>query len=223
MPPVVNNTDPEPGPAAPAISIPEVRDYQRINAELAVRLDEGHRRVRLVGAEGQRLLASGLLGRWDAVVEVEGQAGPEFAAGLDAPALTVVCRGPASDGAASGLRSGRVVIVGDAGPAVGYSQRGGHLIVCGDSGPRAGLNQAGGVLVLFGAAGPLAGERQSGGLLFASPDRLGAHAGRGRRGGRLVPLPPYAPLDGDALIALRLALFQVDPWIVESGRVVPRV
>ena len=60
------------GLKVPEVSIPEVRDYQRVNAELIAFLDKGHRRVRLVGAEGQRRLVSGLTGFWDAVVEVEG-------------------------------------------------------------------------------------------------------------------------------------------------------
>lgn len=226
MPPVVSDADPDHGPAAPLISVPEVRDYQRINAELVVRLDEGHRRVRLVGAEGQRLLAAGLTGAWEAVVEVEGQAGPEFAAGLDAPGLTVVCRGPASDGAASRLRSGRVVVCGDAGPLVGYAQRGGNILVNGDAGPRAGLNQGGGVLILRGRVGPLAGERQSAGFLFAHPDRLGPHSGRGRRGGRIVPLTPddapEEPPDSEAVIAYQLATSRVPAWVHDGNRVVDR-
>ena len=64
---------------------------QRVNAELARHLDEGARRVRLTGVEGQRLMAAGLAGPWDAVVELEGRAGPELAAAMDAPGLTVVC------------------------------------------------------------------------------------------------------------------------------------
>jgi glutamate synthase domain-containing protein 3 len=186
---------PDPDPALPALSIPEIRDYQRINAELVVRLDAGHRRVRLVGAEGQRLLVSGLSGGWDAVVEIEGYAGPELAAGLDAPRLTIVCRGPAADGAGSGLRAGNLVIEGDTGAAAGYAQRGGWIVVAGNAGPRAGLNQAGGVLVLLGVVGQLAGERQSGGLLFAATDLLGPHAGRGRRGGRFVAFSPSTEFD----------------------------
>jgi glutamate synthase domain-containing protein 3 len=174
----------------PVVPIPEIRDYQRINAELARLLDEGHARVRLAGAEGQRLLVSELAGSWQAVVEVEGRAGPELAAGLDAPALTVVCRGPAADGAARGLRAGRLMILGDVGVAVGYAQEGGLILVTGSAGARAGLNQRGGMLVVLGAVGRLAGDRQSGGLLFAFGDRIGPHAGRGARAGRFVRLTP---------------------------------
>ncbi len=60
----------------PVVSIPDIRDYQRINAELAQLLDAGHPRVLLAGAEGQRLLVAGLAGAWSATVEVEGRAGP---------------------------------------------------------------------------------------------------------------------------------------------------
>ncbi len=82
------------GLAPPSLSIPEIRDYQKINAELVALLDQGHRLVRLEGAEGQRLLASGLSGSWQAVVEIVGQTGPEVAADLDAPDLVIVARGP---------------------------------------------------------------------------------------------------------------------------------
>ncbi|MCA1686854.1 MAG: glutamate synthase [Planctomycetia bacterium] len=196
MPPAADAPDgPDPGPDVPTISIPDVRDYQRINAELLQRLDAGHPRVRLSGAEGQRLLVAGLSGDWRAVVEVEGQAGPELAAGLNAPRLTVVCRGSAADGAGSGLLGGRVFLVGDAGPAVGYAQRGGTIVVHGAAGPRAGLNQSGGLLFLLGAVGPLAGERQSGGTWFANPELLGPHARRGQRGGRFLAIDPDRDAD----------------------------
>lgn len=191
------------GAGGPSISIPEVRDYQRINAELVRHLDAGHGRVRLVGAEGQRLLAAGLAGAWEAVIEIEGFAGPELAAGTDAPGLSVVCRGPAADGAGSRLRNGRVMVLGDAGPAVGYAQSGGTIVVSGDAGPRAGLNQSGGVLVLLGSVGPLAGERQSGGYLFAFGHRLGAHAFRAQSGGRFILMPQADALDPDGCAVLR--------------------
>jgi methylamine---glutamate N-methyltransferase subunit B len=177
----------------PTISIPDVRDYQRINAELAQILDAGHPRVILRGAENQRLLLSGLTGQWSALIEVEGSAGPELAAGLNAPNLVIACRGPAADGAGSALRAGTLLIEKDGGPAVGYAQRGGVIVVCGASGPRAGLNQSGGVLVLLGPAGALTAERQSGGTLFVDPTTLGAHAGHGRRGGRIVALQVDSP------------------------------
>src|SRR4051794_17655581 len=98
------------GQPAPVLSIPEIREYPRINAELVLLLDAGQTHVRLVGAEGQRLLLHGLRGTWEALIEIEGQAGPELAADIDAPGLTIVCHGPAADGAARGLRSGRLLI-----------------------------------------------------------------------------------------------------------------
>ena len=192
-----------PGAEAPSLSIPDIRDYQRINAELIGHLNAGHRLVRLVGAEGQRLLVSGLSGSWDAVIEVEGFAGPELSAGMDAPGLSVVCRGPVADGAGSGLRNGRIMVLGDAGPAVGYAQRGGTIIVSGKTGPRAGLNQSGGVIVLLGEVGPLAGERQSGGHFFAFADRLGPHPSRGQYGGRFIPIQSAAVLDPDGAVVLQ--------------------
>jgi glutamate synthase domain-containing protein 3 len=170
----------------PVISIPDIRDYQKINAEIVALLDAGHHRVRLAGAEGQRLLGSGLRGAWNALVELEGSAGTELAAALDAPGLTIVCRGPADDGAGRGLRAGRVVILGAAGPAVGYAMEGGTIVVLGPVGPRAGLNQRGGRIVALGPVGPLAAERQAGGSFLVHEDRLGPHSGRGRRGGQII-------------------------------------
>jgi glutamate synthase domain-containing protein 3 len=198
------------------VSIPEVRDYQRINAELVQRLDQGQRYVRLAGAEGQRLLAAGLAGSWSAVVEVEGNAGPELAAELDAPGLTLVARGTSGDGAGARLRAGTLILLGETGVAVGYAQQGGTIVAARSAGHRAGLNQRGGILVVLGALGRLAGERQSGGRLFALAGKLGPHAGHGRRGGALVPLAHAAAddpsLQGDDAVILRDALRLVAAW-----------
>lgn len=190
----------------PTLPIPELRDYRRINAELIRLLDEGHPHVLLEGVEGQRLLLHGLTGPWTATVELDGRAGPELAAALDAPNLLVVCRGNAADGCGSGLRDGRLLVVGDAGDVAGYAQRGGTLVVAGKAGHRAGLNRSGGTLVLLGEAGRLAGERQSGGTLYARAEALGPHAGRDLLGGRFSPLSdPDEPL--------LAALSGLDPWI----------
>ncbi len=194
--------DDRPGLDVPVLSIPDIRDYQRINAELIQHLDAGHRVVRLVGAEGQRLLVSGLKGAWEAVVEIEGRAGPELAAGLNAPGLRVLCHGPAADGAGSGLIAGELQIESDAGPALGYAQKGGTILVRGSCGPRAGLNQSGGLLIVLGTVGPLAGERQSGGLFYARTRLPCLHASRGQTGGRFLAVDgqsPIGPKDRDVL------------------------
>jgi len=175
-------------PEAPSavLSIPEVRDYDRINAELSQRLDEGHAHVRVVGAEGQRLLLAGLVGGWSALVEIEGDVGPELAAGLDAPGVTVVARGRSADGAGARLRAGRLILLGDTGDVLGSGQQGGVILAAAGAGHRAGLNQCGGVLVVLGPLGRLAGERQTGGRMFVPAGQLGPHAGHGRRGGGLL-------------------------------------
>lgn len=195
------------GPDLVVLPVPEIRDYHAINAEIVAHLDAGRREIRLSGVRGQRLLASGLSGSWDAVIEVDGDAGPELAAGLDAPGLTVVGLGRAADGVASGMRAGRVLILGTVGIAFGYSQRGGLAIAAGDAGARAGLLQSGGDIVLRARAGRAAGERQSGGRLFLLDDRPVPHLGRGRRGGRLIQLPG----DGSAVVepADRHALLEI--------------
>ena len=126
-----------------------------------------------------------------------GDAGPELAAELDAPNLTVVCRGSAADGAGSGLRAGRLLVGGEAGPAIGYFQRGGLIVAAGDAGPRAGLNQLDGDLVLLKKSGALTGERQSGGRLVVRQGQIGPHLGHGRRAGRLIVLPAEQPLPAD--------------------------
>lgn len=182
----------------PVVSVPEIRDYTRINAELVRLLDAGHRRVRLIGAEGHRLLAFGLKGSWPARIEVEGHAGPELAAELDAPRLVVSLSGSAADGAGRGLKAGRLVIRGGAGPVAGYAQEGGSILIFGDAGPRAGLDQRGGWLVVGGSVDRLAGERQEGGRLVVA-GAVGPHSGTGRRGGRLVLLAVAGPDDLDAI------------------------
>jgi len=201
-------------PAAVVLSVPEIRDYRAINQELVRHLDQGCPSLRLTGALGQRLLVSELRGPWGAVIEIEGDAGPELAAGLDAPGLTVVCRGSVGDGAASGLNAGGVLVLGRAGPAFGYAQRGGLALVVGPAGARAGLGQLGGDLILLGGAGPMAGERQAGGRLFLRAE-LGPHAGRGRRGGRVLRIDtPMTPLseEGDRA-AWDAAWSAFGPWL----------
>ena len=210
--------DPEPGgePAPPTLSIPEIRDYQRINSELATLLDQGHPRIRLEGAEGQRLLVAGLVGPWRSVVEVEGRTGPELAAGLHAPGLVVVARGPTADGAGRGLRSGTVLILGEAGDATGCGQSGGLLIVDGPTGHRAGLGQSGGTLVVLGSTGRLPADRQTGGRFFVDLARLGPHPGRGRRGGRLIELPRLGGLTPDDAEAWREVTEAASRWLEPS-------
>ena len=177
--------------------VPELRDYQQINAELVRRLNLGERHVRLEGVDGQRLLVSRIAGAWKALIELDGNAGPELAAELDAPDLTVVCRASAADGAGRGLAAGRLLIGGQAGTAIGYFQRGGLIVAVGNVGPRAGLDQLGGDLVLLDKVARLAGERQSGGRLFFKQGRIGPHAGHGRRAGRLVALHAEQALASD--------------------------
>lgn len=178
--------------AGSPIVVPELRDYHQINAQLVQRLNLGQTYVRLESAAGQRLLASRLSGSWQAVIEIDGDAGPELAAELDAPGLLVVCRGNAADGAGSGLAAGQVLILGNSGVALGYFQKGGLIVVRGDTAPRAGLNQCGGDLVLLGRFGALAGERQSGGRLFLPADHTAPHGCYCARGGRAVRFPLQA-------------------------------
>ena len=62
--------------------------------------------------------------------------------------------------------------------------------------------QVGGRLVILGDHGRLLAERQSGGLVFARRSVGGPHAGRGRRGGRLVWLgdgDPPGTIDPDEM------------------------
>ena len=170
----------------PVVSVPEVRDYQRINAETLRMLEAGHELVRLTGVDGQRLLLAGLRGPWTATIVVEGDAGPELAAGLDAPGVLVVCRGSAADGAGRSLNGGVLFIAGGAGAAVGYRQSGGTILVAGSAGPRAGLERSGGLLWVLGSAERLAGERQSAGVLRLEGTTAPFHLGFGRTGGRIV-------------------------------------
>ncbi len=170
------------------IQVNEIREYPRVNAEVARALDDGADCVRLADVEGQRLLLAGLRGAWRACIEVLGDAGPELAAEMDAPGVTVVAHGNVADGAGRGLIAGELLIFGDAGEAVGYDQRGGAIVVNGRAGHRAGLGQKGGDLMLWNGAGRLAGDRQAGGRLFVCPDLAGPHLRHAASGGRHVPI-----------------------------------
>jgi len=186
---VGSDATPSPGPVGtPPIVVPELRDYQQINAELVRRLNLGQQHVRLEGVEGQRLLVFRIAGGWDAIIEIDGNAGPELAAELNAPGIIVVCRGSAADGAGRGLQAGKVLVLGKAGVALGYFQSGGLIVAASEAGARAGLCQGGGDLVLLGPCGPLTGERQSAGRLFLNRNLAGPNLSRGYRGGRLVSL-----------------------------------
>jgi glutamate synthase domain-containing protein 3 len=215
------------------LPVPEIRDYQRINAELVARLDQGQTFIRLSGVEGQRLLVAGLQGPWTALVEVEGDAGPELAAGLNAPGLTVVVTGSSADGTAAGLRAGRLICNGPAGDLLGARQEAGSVLALAGAGHRAGLAQSGGVLVVLGTVGRLAGERQSGGRFYAVGDQLGPYAGHGHRGGTLIRLTrppvlePGAAADPDLphedAEILRSSLAAAGTWIAHRRVSIPPV
>ena len=179
-------------PSTPTLSIPDIRDFDRINAELVALLDQGHRTIVLAGAERQRLLASRLVGPWSATIRIEGDCGPEVAAGNDAPGLTIVCQGNVDDGAGARLKAGRLVVLGNAGDALGITQAGGEIVVKGNAGHRAGLRQSGGLLVILGNVGRLASERRTGGVFLAWTHRLGPHANRGASGGEMGGIDPFA-------------------------------
>jgi glutamate synthase domain-containing protein 3 len=198
-------------PATPAVvPVNEIRDYHRINAEVAHALDRGAKLVRLTGVEGQRLLLAGLRGPWRATVEVSGDAGPELAAGLDAPGLLTIVRGSVADGAARSLVAGDILILGVAGDATSNRQAGGTVCCAGRAGNRSGLAMGGGLLLLRGGTGRLAGDRQEGGLIAVQGD-LGPFEGRGRRGGRLVR--PAEPCDAATTALIRDATRRFQPWL----------
>jgi glutamate synthase domain-containing protein 3 len=183
--PAVGDDSARDEPAA-SILVAELRDYHQVNAEISRLLNLGQRHIRLEAVAGQRLLAAGLAGPWRALIEVDGDSGPELAAGMKCPEITLVCRGAAADGAGEGLRAGTLIIMGTSGTAVAYVQEGGTIVACGDAGPRAGLGKKGGDLVLLGTVGSLAGERQSGGRLFYLTGQAGPHLGRAARGGQFI-------------------------------------
>ena len=186
-----------PEPPAPPIVVPELRDYQQINAELVRRLNLGERHVRLEGVAGQRLLVSRIAGAWRALIEVDGNAGPELAAELDAPDLTVVCRGERRrwrrprPGGWTALHRGRGRCGHRLFPAGRADRRGRRRRTEGRPGP------AWGRPCTSRQGWRLAGERQAGGRLFFKQGRIGPHAGHGRRAGRLIALPSEQPLAAD--------------------------
>ncbi len=201
------------GQVPPSLFVPEIRDYQKINAELVALLDQGHTIIRLEGAEGQRLLASGLSGSWSATIEVIGRTGPELAADLDAPGLVIVARGSTADGVGRGLAHGQIFVLGDTTDGAGYGQSGGILVIDGSTGHRAGLRQSGGSLVLLGSVGRLAADRQSGGQIFARASRLGPYSGRGRVDGRLLDLDQIDRFDFESISAWNRIVASATPWV----------
>lgn len=214
------NDDRRPAPPRPQpdarVPVAEIRDYTQINAHLVQALDRGARVVRLVGVDGQRLLAFRLQGPWNAVIEIDGQAGPELAAELNAPALQVVALQGAADGAGRALSAGRILLLGPAGDALGYGQSGGAILAARGAGARAGLAQNGGLLVIDGPIGPLAADRQSAGLFWSLRGPLGPHPARGRLGGRLLAHGFEAPSDAD-LATLRDLTRGIEPWLADPN------
>ena len=204
-----------PPDSVPILVVPEIRDYRRINEEIVALLNLGHSQIRLEGVEGQRLVASGLAGSWQATIEVEGRIGPEFGANLDAPGLRIIAVGDTLDGAGSGLRSGTILINGHAGSGLGYAQSGGLLVVGGDAGDRAGLTQSGGTVAVLGSVGRLAGDRQEGGFFFLGSGRTGPHASRGQRGGHLVAWS--VPLGPEESLAWQAVAAAAGPWFPRAA------
>jgi formylmethanofuran dehydrogenase subunit C len=164
------------------LSVPEVRDYARINAQVLRWLDSGRTRIELAGVANQRLLLAGLVGRWEARIDVRGDAGPELAAAMNAPNIVVTCFGSAADAAGRELAGGTVRILGDAADCSGYRLRGGSIFVAGSAGHRAGLEMTGGLIVVLEGAGRLCGHLQHGGRLIVK-GRTGPYPGTARDGG----------------------------------------
>ncbi len=215
MPPDAEAGSDRPEPDA-LVDVAEIRDYAQINAHLVQALDRGARVVRLTGVDGQRLLGFRLKGPWNAVIEVDGPAGPELAAEMDAPNLRVVALQNAADGAGRGLRAGRLLILGSVADGLGYSMLGGSILALGGAGARAGLRQQGGLLAISGPVGPLAAERQSGGTFWSLAGPIGNHPSRGRRGGRLLANGFDTP-DTPDRAQLRDATLGLEPWLPPEG------
>lgn len=211
--------DAEAGAARPnpdvSLSVAEIRDYAQINAYLAGALDRGAKVVRLSGVDGQRLLGFRLQGPWNAVIEVEGRAGPELAAEMDAPGLSVVALEGAADGAGRGLAAGRVVVLGPASDGLGYAMLGGSVLALSGAGARAGLRQNGGLIAIAGPVGPLAADRQSGGTFWALSGPVGGHPGRGRQAGRLIA-PGFDEANASDTQMLKGAGSGLGPWLPDG-------
>jgi glutamate synthase domain-containing protein 3 len=198
-----------------SLSVAEIRDYAQINAYLAQALDRGAKVVRLTGVDGQRLLGSRLRGPWNAAIEVEGRAGPELAAEMDAPGLSVVALQGAADGAGRGLMAGRIVVLGPASDGLGYAMLDGTILALSGAGARAGLRQKGGLIAISGPVGPLAAERQSGGTFWVLSGHVGGHPGRGRQGGRLIA-PGFGEPDTADAHMLKDASTGLGPWLPDA-------
>lgn len=121
---------------------------------------------------------------------VEGHAGDELAAGLQAGRIHV--RGHARDLAACEMAGGELVVEGDVGdfaasarPGSMDGMRGGRLVVHGNAGQRFADRMRRGTVLLLGHAGDFLASRLVAGTI-AVAGGAGRHAGYGMRRGSLV-------------------------------------
>ena len=196
-PPSAGRRPTSPGRRPPPDSIvvvAEIRDYERINAEMVQRLDAGRQKILLKGAEGQRLLLAGLAGPWTAVVEIEGNAGPELAAAVSSPRADGASRregrrrsgpGPPRGPSDRPRRRGRRARL--------RSGRGDHHRRRGRRDTAPGWASAAACSSSWGASAGSPAIARRGARLFVLADRLGPYAGRGQRGGRTRPAGAEPP------------------------------
>lgn len=90
-------------------------------------------------------------------------------------------------GIGAGMRHGRLVVRGPAGPRLGEAMLGGSILVEGDAGHGVGADMSGGLLAVVGRMGDEAGSRMAGGTII-SFGGLGPGAGAGSTGGRIVAM-----------------------------------
>jgi glutamate synthase domain-containing protein 3 len=181
--------------------------YKELNRRIRRAVEEGVRRLKLTGINGQRYLATGIEVALE--MDVYGVPGQDLAAFMKGPSLRV--HNNAQDGVGNTMDSGKVTVWGMAGDVIGYGMRGGKIHILGDVGYRVGIHMKAyqekvPVIVVGGRAGDFLGEYMAGGAIIV----LGLEEDGGR------------PLVGDfvgtgmhgGVIYLR---GKVEPWRLGAG------
>jgi formylmethanofuran dehydrogenase subunit C len=185
--------------ALAAMSLSEIEALPLGLGRATVALGEFFRAQQAAEADGvARLVLQGDCSRCDRIgwqmaggeILVEGAAGDELAAGLQAGRIHV--RGHARDLAACEMAGGELVVEGDVGdfaasarPGSMDGMRGGQLVVHGHAGQRFADRMRRGTVFLLGHAGDYFASRLVAGTI-AVAGRVGQHAGYGMRRGSLV-------------------------------------
>ncbi|MFM1801712.1 MAG: hypothetical protein RJA81_1064 [Planctomycetota bacterium] len=147
------------------LHLPEWRDSQAVTRQVVTALNLGVSKVVLSGARGDRLLLAGLSGDWSATIRIDGNVGSELAREMNSPGITVLATGDVGAGAGSGLKAGRLLILGRSGALAGTQIENGEIWCLGPAGNRLGYRASGGLIVVGDGLGLMAMDRRVSGTV----------------------------------------------------------